>query len=330
MEFFGSTKLYEVAQDVNFTCLDIGARHNFIADLLPLAPHVNAIGFDADKEECARLNSVNESEKGPWKSLRFIPTGVANSTGERDFYLYKQRGCSSLLEAIDGFGTEYSRGDYYQLDKEVTIDTMPLADAAEKFDFKDASYMKIDVEGIELEIFETSDELLNNSLLAIRAEISYVLSHHGQPYNCDIESFLRKYDFAPFSFLEQHSWRCFTRKKSVLDEECKFPYSNAQLVHGDLLFFKDYKKMPLETEADILQHIRLGAYALVYGFIDHASIVLNQKEVSQFLKSKWNIDSIDDEILTVSKHFAAEYRYKQKRAFLSECKKRLKGLLGLK
>lgn len=327
--FLDSEKLYEVASDLGFTALDIGARHNFIVDLLPLAPHVKAIGFDADKEEAARLNEVNKSGDYPWKSLRFIPVALAKDFGERNFYLYKQRGCSSLLKAIDGFGVQFGRGDYYIEDKTVKVETSPLGAASKEHSFEDVSYMKIDVEGAEIEIFENAEDLLKDSFLCIRTEASFAASHHNQPMYCDVEQHLRQYDFLPFSFVEMHHWRCFTKDKTLLDEKCKFPYSQAQMIHGDMLFFKDFEKMPLETDDDIKQHIRLAIYALVYGFIDHASVVMNQKEVSNYLKEKFNIDNIDDEILKVSLKFAKEYKAGTNRQFLRDVKKKVKTGLGL-
>lgn len=329
--FLGSEKLFELGEKIGFTCLDLGARHNFIADMLPLAPHVNAIGFDADKEECSRLNAVIEKDGSePWKSLKYIPTAIASKEEkERDFYLYKQRGCSSLLPAVEGFGDQFNRGEYYEMDKKVTLDTMPLDKAAVDHNFENVSFMKIDVEGAEIEVFEGGCNLLRDSILAIRTEASFAASHHNQPMYCDVETHLRQFNFLPFRFLEMHHWRCFTRTKSLVDNSCKFPFSYGQIIHGDMLFLKDFKCMPIETQDEIKQHIRLGIYAMIYGFIDHSSIILNQSPVKNFLKEEFSIDDIDQEILKVSQMFAKEFKSENNREFLRDVKRKVKGTIGL-
>ena len=55
--------------------MDIGARQGFVADLLPIAAAVDAVGFEPDQDECERLNRTARDESGPWRSLRFSAYG---------------------------------------------------------------------------------------------------------------------------------------------------------------------------------------------------------------------------------------------------------------
>ena len=82
--------------------LDIGARRSFVADLLPIAAAVDAIGFEPDAGGCERLNRAAQSAKGPWRSLRFIDLALAGEAGRRALYLTRHGGTSSMLAAIPG------------------------------------------------------------------------------------------------------------------------------------------------------------------------------------------------------------------------------------
>ena len=97
--FLGSMELCRILADLPMTCLDIGARGGFTSDLLPLAPSVNAVGFEPDPEECERLNRAAAKDKGAWRTLRFIPTALGDTNGVGTLHFYRQRGCSSLLQA---------------------------------------------------------------------------------------------------------------------------------------------------------------------------------------------------------------------------------------
>ena len=93
------------------TCLDVGARGGFTADLLPLSPAVRAIGFEPDEEECARLNAAG-GDDGPWRSLRFIPVALGRAEETRRLNIYRKRGCSSLLTADAELAGLYGRDPY--------------------------------------------------------------------------------------------------------------------------------------------------------------------------------------------------------------------------
>ena len=69
---FGSASFARALAERPFVALDIGARRGFVADLLPIAAAVDAIGFEPDEGECDRLNRETRRAKGPWRSLRFI------------------------------------------------------------------------------------------------------------------------------------------------------------------------------------------------------------------------------------------------------------------
>ena len=152
--FSGTPEFRRLLADLPLTALDIGARRGFAEDLLPLAPAVDAIGFEPDADECARLNAEAASKPHAWRSLRFVPVALGPGDGEATLHLYRQRGCSSLLEAVPELAAEFSRGDDYVLEGTMPVGMMPLDGAATAYDFCDAAYMKIDVQGFERALVE--------------------------------------------------------------------------------------------------------------------------------------------------------------------------------
>ena len=167
---------------------------------------------------------------------------------------------------------------------------MPLDKAASHFGFHDAVYMKIDVQGAELNVFRSGPELLAKNLLAIRIEVSFLPLYHGQPLFSDIDKHLREYGFTPMAFLELHHWRRLTKRKEPDLAPGPIPYSRGQMVHGDVLYFRNPDSMPDDTSEEVQALLRAAFLALAYGYVDHASIILDRPNVAEYLSSKYGFD----------------------------------------
>lgn len=286
-QLLGSDDLTRLATDLNLTCLDVGARRGFTEDLLPIASIVDAVGFDADEEECRRLNAV--TEKVPWRTLRAIPAALGREADVATLHLYRQRGCSSFLEADLKRAQSYSRGHYYELDGTLDLKLQRLDDVAEKHGLADAAYLKIDVQGYELEVLGAAEKLLASSLLAIRAEVSFVPLYKDQPLYEDLAQFLRRFGFVPMGFQELHEWRHTTLTKHPTRAPGIFPYSRGQLVHGDMLFMKDLEHHLGCSTTDV---IKAGYLALAYGYVDYAKALFELDHVRNEIGDRSQINVV--------------------------------------
>jgi FkbM family methyltransferase len=308
--FLGSLGLGRVLADLRVTCLDVGARHGFTQDLLPLAPAVDAYGFEPDPEECERLNLIVSKGTHPWRSLRFIPVALGRERGTRTLNLYRQRGCSSLLKADVALAETFSRDDYYQLDDTVDLQTMPLDSAAVEYGFTDAVFMKIDIQGSELEVFASGPQLLREALLAIRTEISFIPLYQDQPLYCDVDSYLRGCGFVPMRFVELHHWRRTTKRKHPHLTRGPMPYSRGQIVHGDMLYFRDPDTMADDTPEAIQALLKAAFLALAYEYIDHALAIVTRPAVAEHLQSTYGLEPVSA-LGDVSRFQARQYRRAQ-------------------
>ena len=288
------------------TCLDVGARGGFTADLLPLAQAVHAIGFEPDEEECARLNAA-PGGASPWRSLRFVPVALGKAEETRRLNIYRKRGCSSLLSADADLAGLYGRDPYYILDGTLDVPTTTADAAAGHYGFKDAAFFKLDVQGAELEILEGAQELLREALVALRVEVSFVPIYRGQPLFADIDQALHQHDFFPMRFLELHPWRRSSKAKLPNLAEGPFPYSEGQMIHGDLLYLRSPESLPDGSDAGVERLIRAALLALAYGLIDHALAIFDRPQVRAMLQSRFGMDARDT-TSALSKHLARNSR----------------------
>jgi FkbM family methyltransferase len=310
--FLGSAALGRVLDNISFTALDIGARGGFSKDLLPMAHAVDACGFEPDVEECGRLNKLAEAGSAPWRSLRFVPAALSEHGGAKTLYLTRRRGTSSLLEANVAFAEKFGRGDYFIVDDVVEIDTVPLDSIVDEYGIADAAYMKIDVEGFEMEVFRAAKRLLQGPLLAIRSEVTFVPARKKQPYYGDIEGYLRRFDFMPMGFAEHHHWRRRTKLKHPVKTRGRIPYSKGQLMHGDMIFFRDPDTLNDDSEAAIQQLLRAAFIAAVYEYVDHAAAIMERPAVAKYLAERYDIEP-ERELDIVSRTLAKSFSERQRR-----------------
>ncbi len=315
-----ASQLDQVLRATRIVGLDIGARGGFTTDLAAIGPAVEAIGFEPDAEECDRLNaSVNAIGSG-LRALRYIPTAVGRADEERMLNLYRARGCTSLLTADPDFAALYARDDYFILDGQVRVRVERLDAAAERFGFTDAHYMKIDIQGAELEAMQSAPNLLSQ-MLAIRSEVEFAPIYKGQPLFADVDAELRAKGFMLARFPQMHAWRRGTKVRNDRSAPGPIPLSEGQLIHGDVLYFRRPELMVADTESQQDRLIALALIAYAYGHVDLSGVVLARPEVAQRLRVLAQVDA-SALIVELGRLHAARRRKQLRRLALS-------GLRGL-
>lgn len=103
-----------------------------------------------------------------------------------------QNSSSSSVLPINSIHVNAEPKSQYISSETVPIDT--LDSILKSFVFKNSTFLKIDVQGFELEVLKGSDELLQFAS-GILIELSLVQLYEGQPLWLEIISYLEKYDF---------------------------------------------------------------------------------------------------------------------------------------
>lgn len=296
--------LIAIAEKVGLVALDVGARRGVTEDLRPLASGIDFFGFEPDPEECHKLNNLSAK---PWRSLSFIPTALGESEEIISLNLYRQRGCTSKYLALKSTAEKFSRGDYYIHDGVIEVQTKKLDNVVQSFSIVQPAYMKVDVQGMELEILKGSKEVLSNSLVAIRCEVNFCPLYENMPLSFEIDQFMRSYNFIPMRLLEIHEWRRFTKKKLPDLGPNTLPYSKGQMIHGDMLYFLQIDNLPQSDELQIHRSIRLGLIAACFDLLDHSVAIFKKPLIREYCKDLCGKDPYSF-IQDISRLKARKYR----------------------
>lgn len=303
--------MYPVSQGRNIACIDIGGRGGPDESLRPIAEMVEWTVVEPDPDESRR---IQQDGTDGWAGLHVLETGIgpAPSVEEpsvtRHLNLYRQRGCSSLLQADTGLASRYARDDYYLLDKTISVSCQGM-DQALYDPRRDYSYLKIDIQGAELEAFRSGPRLLDQ-LVMIRTEVSFLPIYFEQPLFGDIHEHLRSFDFELLNFVEAHHWRRESRSKYPAIDN-RGVASKGQLIHGDAVFVRAPETIAKRPSAGA-KLVDLAVLAYAYGEVDLTLAALDMPAARDELKTR----GLGEALPQLRKRMLAQSRRRARRAGL--------------
>lgn len=266
----------DVARLHPLTYVDVGCRGGFQRDLLPIAFAVNAVGFEPDPDELARLRG---QDAGPWMSAKFLPYAIAGTTGRQTLFVPVDAQSASLMRHDTEIGRRFKKQQFFDVQKTIDADTLSLGDAIRLAGTATPDYLKIDIEGAELEVFEASPGVMKN-VLAVKTEVSFLPHRHEQPLSHHVEAYFKAQGFDLMDILEPAHWR---REGHLLHPymapECP-SYSRGQIVHADHLYFRN----PDALESAVGQLIKLALISMAFGYFDNALMILERPDLQPHLR----------------------------------------------
>jgi len=245
--------------------LDIGAAFNESPPYQRLvdAGRARIMGFEPNTEECDRLNrSYGEPHRffphfiGDGKPATFHETNW-NLTGS----LYEPN--TPVLEKFQNLAELVTPVAQHP------VNTTRLDDISEIYN---VDFIKIDVQGSELKIFQNASRILSGTLL-IQTEVEFVELYKGQPMFADIDTFIRGAGFQFHAF----DGICGRAFKPIMVSG-NINQGIRQALWSDALYVRDWMKL------EQLGVVKLQKYALLahdllhsYGLAHLVLVALDQK-----------------------------------------------------
>lgn len=273
-------------QDLPIQCLDIGSRNGIEADLLPIAFAVDATGFEPDVAECDRISQLPSA---PWRSVRHIPAAIAGKTGTQTLHIAQDPVSSSLLPPIAAFAARFNKTAHSTIVDTVEVETYALDAAMDKFDIPLPDFIKLDVEGVELDILKNAPKALRNAT-AIKIEVAFPMLRENQPAAWELEAFLTWQGFELLAIIQPAHWRRHGHIAHPMVSREEIPYSRGQLIHCDYLFMRRPDALsPADSDPETAAARRLRAawIAMAYGYFDRAEEYLDDQLTSGLLSDRW-------------------------------------------
>ena len=251
--------IQEVDNNLSFNILEIGARpiggaiepFYLILDLFP-ASTINA--FEVDAELCEKLN--NEAKTG----LKYHPVALGRKKERRPFYQTKHPMCSSLYKPNEAVNDIYNNMQVAKLDSVSSVETVSLDYFTDVNDIESADFIKIDIQGAELDVFQGGMKTLE-SVVFIVSEVEFIPLYIDQHLFGDVTSFLAENGLMFHKFLGTGGRML---KPVTVAQNPNFA---TQQMWSDAVFIKE---IPQISELPPDKLLKMGFLAFIYGSPDVA------------------------------------------------------------
>ena len=238
--------------------LDVGAaRYEDVTtsyDKLVKMGRAKVVGFEPDWVGCEELNK----RYGP--PHQFFPYFIGDGKAAT-FYETSWSLTGSLFKPNQALLEKFQNlHELMALKAEHPVATRRLDDIAE---LGDIDFIKIDVQGAELSIFQAGINVLRGALL-IQTEVEFVELYEKQPMFADVDKFLRAHGYQFHTFTGSGS-RCF--KPIVMHNNINRGLN--QYLWMDAIYVRDWMKFDLLTidklkKLAVLLHEVVASYDLCY------------------------------------------------------------------
>ncbi|CAO3363307.1 hypothetical protein [Azospirillum melinis] len=262
--------------DMRLVVVDVGARGGAeLSGWSPVLSRVDLHGFEPDEQACRDLEATIPNDGARY---RYHPVALdRQAMSGRDLYLTRNRWCSSfyppnhpILRRLKQYGRDGQLGD---LDQEFVVEETanPVTTTLDAFWTEaspgDLDFIKLDVQGAELDILEGGTVALGRTS-GLLVEVEFIALYEGQPLFADVDRFLRRQGFHFFSFLFTHTGHFAGRRRSPVT--CEEPASHrfarqvgGQWVSADALYLRDpiTDGIKPESAGELWRWVRLAILA---------------------------------------------------------------------
>jgi len=259
----------------NLHYCDVGARWGINEPWESFRDVVNITSFEPDEEEFASLVENKHSKD------MIYPYALSSGVKTVSYYLTKARGASSIYKPNQELFDNYPDCERVKIEKTVTVETTSLDTLQRDKVLTDIDFIKMDVQGSELNVLKGGVKLLSENILGVEVEVLFQPLYEGQPFFSDIDAFIRSRFGLQMQDLRKTYWK--------YPEGIGNGGTKGKVIFGDALYFRSpheilswCERFNKNEAADKLQMACL--MGIVYGYMDYSLCLLSQPSINKILE----------------------------------------------
>ena len=244
-----------VFQDDEMVLVDVGMRAGIPEQWTMLQDQMHVIGFEPDQAECERLNGLSTA----WRQICY-PYALDARAQTRQLYLrehnraadglftrtwWSKRFGAGTAEEMGRFRSYRKWEDQENQIRRVPIQTTSYSDVAQSENLPRPDFMKIDVEGAELDVLRGAETALGTEgTLGIEIEVR-LLPLQDCPLFMDVYRYLSDRGYYLFNFSPHRNSRralpivVAWDHRDQAGEQITGPGTLGQITEADVLFARD-------------------------------------------------------------------------------------------
>ena len=272
-----------IFRDDPVVIVDVGARWGFNEEWKVFRDALRVYCFEPDKEECDRLNAASGT------NVTYLPFALGAAAGKATLYHTRLNASTGLYKTNWDYFSRLLNRDNAITEKEETIGVTTLAAALEAAKVGGIDFLKLDVEGAELDVLRGgADYVLSPSLIGVLSEFRFHPEINGSPPFWQLDAYLQERGFRLFDMHFSHQSRRVLPYEGLADYrlpngEKFFAYTvHGQIMDGDVLYFRDLlipANSTLRRVATPVQLLKTACLLEVYALNDCAAeIVMEHRQ----------------------------------------------------
>jgi FkbM family methyltransferase len=258
--------------------VDLGARGGANKEWEVFGDQVRLFCFEPDEAECTRL-----ATQAP-RHITYIPWAIGGRAGKAKLYEAKLAASTGLYPTNMAYFSRLLNRDNGVTVAEHEVELHSLDEALAAYGNPSVNFIKLDVEGAELDVLEGGRACLNtSSVIGILSEIRFHPEINGSPIFSRLDAFLVALGFRVYDLQFYHQSRETLPYPGLYDYrlpdgERFFAYTtHGQIQDGDALYFRDpliaANRNPGRA-ASPTTLLKLCAFLELYSFNDCAAEVI--------------------------------------------------------
>jgi FkbM family methyltransferase len=264
-------------RNINFC--DVGARWGVSEPWKNILTLLDLVYFEPDREEFEALKKRMRSNDAGYDYALY------SRSGSVDLHLTKARECTSILtpdyDLLQRFPQELL--GMYEIENTISIQAKTIDEIYYEDKTLNIDFIKLDVQGAELEIMKGGHEFLENHLIGAEIEVEYLPIYKKQPLFSDVDVYMRNNTGLELFDLTKH----YCKYKAAPTGGAK----KGQVVFGDALYMRSpftivkwCGRFDKQEAANKLIAAFITGY--IYGYLDYSMAILSQEGVRDILDEK--------------------------------------------
>lgn len=214
------------------TVIEVGARGGFEDLWIVYKDQIQLIGFEADEDECIRLNKQSSNNQN-----KYYPAILDRNRSLKKFYITSYPPSSGFYKPDQIFWSRFPDYKNIKVEKTISVDTVNLDFFLKENHIPTIDFIKLDVEGAELDILEGAKGILKKSVIGLSVEVEFFPTHIGQSVFSDVDNYLRSIGFILFDLtLNRHARKVLSGNSFY---KTPGPTIKGQVLWGQAVYLKD-------------------------------------------------------------------------------------------
>ncbi len=269
----------------NLCILDVGARDGLGEPWASFyQKQIDSILVEPDPIEAKRLKSKMEECSSTGCINMVLPYALWDHSDGVSLNINKSPGTSSVFIANKNELEKYPESSRFITISSLDLPSKTIDQLATDNIINCLDFMKVDVQGGELQVIRGGREFLKNNLIGLEVEVEFLEMYKNQPLFSDVEKYIRTELGLELWDIKKYYWKYSSKKNDSAS-------TKGRVIFADALFFRPLSSLEewlsafTRDEAYEKTHMLLLTLS-AYGYYDYMLQILESAELKPYLSDK--------------------------------------------